>query len=701
MTVSRSALISRTAVLAILAVLSFAVPPASAGQAPKLSATYRTWLEDEVAYIIAPKEREVFLKLQTDRERDLFIEAFWKQRDPTPGTAANEFKAEHYRRLAHADRVLGRDAPRPGRRTDRGRIYIILGEPNDVQSITGKSSTYDAEIWFYQDKAPLGLPAGFNIVFFRPNGTGEFKLYNPVADGPAALLSGYFGNPDSAAAYEKLREVQPTLAEVSLNLVPGESSGTYGRPSLSSDILLQRIAQLPAASVPSKYAEKFLEYKDIVDVEYTANYLDSDCLIKVFRDPSGLYFVHYAVELPRLTVVQSGGRYATTLQVNGRVTAPDGRPVHQFDRTVSLDLDGGQLAAASRAPFSFQDLFPLVGGDYRLSLLIKNEASKEFTSVEQALRVPQPGAALQMTQPLLGYRAATLEPAARRMKAFRVGGYQIYAQPSRTFVRSDTLAVAFGLYSVPDDLAASGEVRIEFLKDGQSFRTIARRPADYPDRPDILEQVPLADFPPAHYAVKVAFVRSGVELVSAVEEFDLSFAESVPRPWVSSRVHPPSGDPSYTETTGVELTNLGRFAEARAFLETALARKPGSEEAASSLARVCLASDDAPAAVKVLAPFVEGSRTPLYETLVLAAEAFMKSGEPVRAAGLLDRAVARYGVNAALMNALGECYEGLANTQKALAAYEKSLQLSPDQPRIRERVDALRKKAGRRAGLAT
>ena len=678
-----------------LAVSAALAPAAAAGQARKLPPTYRTWLEDEVEAIISPKEREVFLKLGSDRERDLFIEAFWKQRDPTPGTAANEFKTEHYRRLAHADRVLGRDSTRPGRRTDRGRIYVILGEPNDVQSYTGKSSTYDAEIWFYQDKAPQGLPAGFNVVFFRRNGTGEYRLYNPIADGPAALLAGYIGNPDPAAAYEKLRDAEPNLAEVSLNLVPGESSGTYGQPSMSSDILLQRIASLPATTVASKYAEKFLEYKDLVDVEYTANYLDSDSLVKVFRDPSGLYFVHYAVEFQRLSVLQSGDRYATTLQVNGRVTAPDGRLVLQFDRTVSLDLDSQQLAGASRQPFDFQDIFPLVGGDYRLSVLIKNEVSKEFTSSEQAIRIPQPGAPLQLTQPLLGYRAAALEPAARRMRAFRVGGYQIYGLPSRTFVKSDTLAVAFGLYNVPDDLLASGEVRLEFLKDGQTFRTIARKPADYPDRPDFLEQVPLADFPPAHYKVKVSFVNASAELVSAAEEFDLSFAESVPRPWLSSRVQPPSGDLSYVETTAVELSNLGRFAEARAFFEAVLARVPGSEAAAAGLARACLALDEAPAAVKALEPFVAEARTPLYDTLLLAAQALMKTGDPGRAAGLLDRAVARFGVNAVLMNTLGECDEALAKPQEALAAYEKSLQLSPDQPRIKGRVDALKKKAGR------
>jgi GWxTD domain-containing protein len=153
--------------------------------------------------------------LKLDRTgRDLFIDAFWKQRDPTPGTPGNEFKTEHARRLAHADRYLGRDAPRPGRRTDRGRIYVILGEPNDTQSFIGTSSIYDTEVWFYQGKTDLGLPAGFYVVFFREGGRGEYRLYSPVADGPQALLAGYFGGSDFGAAYEKLRGVEPGTAPI-------------------------------------------------------------------------------------------------------------------------------------------------------------------------------------------------------------------------------------------------------------------------------------------------------------------------------------------------------------------------------------------------------------------------------------------------------------------------------------------------------
>ncbi len=664
--------------------------------APKLPPAAKAWLEDEVADIIAPMEREVFLKLQTDRERDLFIEAFWKQRDPNPDTAENEAKTEHYRRLAHADRYYGRDAPRPGRRTARGRIYIILGEPNDVQRFEGKSSTYDAEIWFYQGKTDIGLPAGFNVVFFKENGSGEYKLYSPVGNGPQALIAGWTGGQDYGVAYEKLRDLEPELAAVSLNLVPGESGGLYGRPSLSSDLLIQRIETTPARTVEARYARKFLEYKDIVEVEYTANYLDSDSLIKVFRDPSGLYFVHYAIEPKRLSVNQYDDRFSTTLKVNGRVAAPDGRLVHQFDKTVALNLSEEEMKTASRVPFEFHDLFPLVAGDYNLSVLIKNEASKEFTSVEQALRIPAAGAAVALTQPLVGYRAVKLDPAAaRKMKAFRLGAYQIFAQPGRIFAKSDTLVLAYQINDMSPSFRAAGQVRLEFLKDGQPFRDVRRAAADIPDPQAILEEVALADFPPAHYTVRVSLADGDKEIVAATEEFDLSFAESVPRPWSSSRVLPDIGDPVYSIMVGTQLFNLGRFAEARVFLERALAQAPASEETAAGLARTHLALDDPASAARVLAGFVGPDRAPKYETLLMAAESRRRLKEFEAAAGLLDRAVAHYGVNAALMNALGACYEGLDRTRDALAAYEKSLQLSPDQAEVKARIEALRKKAPR------
>jgi len=189
---------------------------------------FRKWLMEEVIYIIGPREKEVFSKLVNDRDRDLFIEAFWKHRDPTPGTPENEFKTEHYRRIAHVNHFFGRTAPKPGWRTDRGRMYIILGEPNDIQRFEGRSQVYNSEVWFYQGKSELGLPPGFHLVFFQEGRVGEYRLYSPAQDGPQALMPSYIGDPaDYYSAYERLREIEPGLAMVSLSLIPGDEAGGW------------------------------------------------------------------------------------------------------------------------------------------------------------------------------------------------------------------------------------------------------------------------------------------------------------------------------------------------------------------------------------------------------------------------------------------------------------------------------------------
>jgi len=669
-----------------------AVDAGQAASKPRLSASHRAWLEEEAVYIITATERSVFLKLQSDRERDFFIEAFWRQRDPTPETPENEFKTEHFRRIAYANRFLGRDTSRPGWRTARGRIYIILGEPQDIEKYEGKSSTYDTVVWFYQGKTDLGLPPAFYVAFFKERGTGEYKLYSPMGDGPRALMSGYLGGEDPTTAYEKLREIEPNLAEISLSLVPNEAGTVYGKPSMTSDILIQRIASAPARSVQSRYAQKFLDYKDLVEVEYTANYIDSDSLIKVFKDPSGPYFVHYAVQPRRLSVNQRDRGFYTTLKVNGRVSAADGRLVYQFDKSVVLNLTEAQMDEANRVPFNYQDLFPIVGGDYTLSLLIKNEVSKEFTSVEQAVRIPETGTSVQMTQPLLGYRADRLAPEARRMKAFRIGAHQILCQPDRTFTRQETLVVAFQLHQLGRDLTATAEIRLEFLKDGQPFRMILRKPADCAGLPDILEEVSLSDFTPAHYAVKVSVGRAGTDIVSATEEFDVSFADRLPRPWFFSRVLPDAGDPVHSGTAGLQLFNLGRLEEAQTLLEGVFARLPGSEDAGAALARVYLARGEATSAVRTLAPFIDPARTAKYETYVLAAQALRRARALDDAVAALERAVTHYGVNAVLMNLTGECLAELGKVPEALAAFEKSLELSPEQPAVRAKIDELRKR---------
>jgi tetratricopeptide (TPR) repeat protein len=414
--------------------------------------------------------------------------------------------------------------------------------------------------------------------------------------------------------------------------------------------------------------------------------------MKVFKEPSGLYFVHYAVEPQRLSVDQYERKFYTTLKVAGRVTTVDGRLVYQYDKTVSLDIPEAQMNELSRGPFDYHDIFPLVPGDYKVSILIKNEASKEFMSIEQAVRIPERGTAVEMTQPILGYKATRLEPAERKMKAFRIGPYQVYCQPGRIFTAKDTLAVAFQVNNVPADLARNGQIKLTFLKDNQPFREIIRKVSGYPDLPMALEEISLADFPPAHYEVRVSFLNAGVEVVAAREEFDVTFAAALARPWFSSRILPPPGDPVYSEIIGSQLFNLGRPSEARAYLESAYKRKPDSPDTADNLAQVYVALEEYRKAIGILEPFLGQAQPAKYEILVLAAEAHRKSGDFARAVKILDQAVSHYGVNASLLNAIGESYLGLQKLPEALAAFEKSLELLADQPEIRKKVDELKMK---------
>jgi GWxTD domain-containing protein len=678
-------------ILLVLALCFFA--PGLQSEKNTLPAQYKKWLDEEVVYIISPMEKEVFLKLQTDKERDRFIEAFWKQRDPTPGTPENEFKTEHYRRINYANRYYGRETPIPGWKTDRGRMYIILGEPNDIQGFEGKSETYPAEIWFYQGKTDLGLPPGFNLVFFKEGGSGEYKLYSPARDGPQALLTNSFGpSMDYLKAYEQLRDAEPSLAAASLSLVPGEESAGLGRPSLASDLLIQRIEILPTKQIKDKYAQKFLLYKDVVEVEYSANYIDNDSFVKVFKDASGIYFVHYAIELQRLSVNQYEKKYYTTFKLNGTISNQEGKTVYQFEKTIPINFDEERMTAISHQPFDIYDLFPLIPGNYKFSVLVKNEISKEFTSLERNLVIPGEEVPLQLGSLVLGYNVKKIEGTERKLKPFQVGEYQIYSQPNRVFVKSDTLAVVFQIYGLNEILKQEGEIRFVFAREGTEFRSLSKKISEYPNLPNFLEKFSLADFPPAHYNLQVSLIASGKEVLSQGDEFDVTFQEAMPRPWIYLKVMPAAGDSSFDYLLGIQYFNSGKMDEARRSFEKACQKKPESAEFAVGLAQVYLNQADYQKLKALLVPFFNQAQPASYEMHFIMGKTYQNSEEFDKAIEVFDKAISHYGVNVNLLNAIGECYFKLGNAEGALAAWEKSLEISPDQTQIKKSVEALKEK---------
>ncbi len=142
----------------------------------ELETPYRKWINEDVAYIITDQERAAFKALQTDAEREHFIEQFWERRDPTPGTAENEFKEEHYRRIAYANQHFAPATGLAGWKTDRGRVYIVYGPPDEIESHPqgGGAHAFPYEQWRYRFISGVG----YNIVveFDDPANNGEFRM---------------------------------------------------------------------------------------------------------------------------------------------------------------------------------------------------------------------------------------------------------------------------------------------------------------------------------------------------------------------------------------------------------------------------------------------------------------------------------------------------------------------------------------------
>jgi len=685
-------IIRKNIIILFISLLAFPLEVSSGIQSEgELPPRFKNWLEEEVCYIITPLEKEVFLQLQTDRERDLFIEAFWKHRDPTAGTPENEFKEEHYRRVNYANHQFGRNVPWPGWKTDRGRIYIILGEPRGVDHYTGESEIYNTEVWFYQGLTQYGLPAGFNLVFFQKDGVGEYVLYSPSADGPQALLTSYYDDQaDYIQAFQTLKKINPSLAKVSFSLIPGESS-LYGRPSLASDMLIQNIHIVPQKELKDKYAQKFLAYKDKVEVEYSANYIDNDSSIKILQNPPGVYFVHYVVEIMKFSMQQYQDKYSTHLKINGNVSDSEGKTIYQYEGSISIELDEDQLKSIAYKPFAIYDMFPLIAGSYKFSVIIKNEVSKEFTSVEKDIIIPKDDSALGMSSLVLGYKMDQASSEAQNLKAFKLGSFQILHQPKNIFRLQDTLFLAFQITGLSSDLRQKGHLKYEFFKGDEPFFNFTRKVNQYEGGVNFKHEFSLQEFPPGYYRLQVGLWDGEQEILSEEENFGISSVSAFPRPWIHTKTLPPPDHPVYSFLLGKQLFNKEEVNKAQAKLEEAFQKRPDSLDFAVNLAQVYSVLKKHHQVKQVLMAFSDVSEVP-YQLYFLLGKSHQALGEFDQAIAVYNKALSHYGINSSLLNSIGECYYRLGIWDEALAAWEKSLEINDHQPDVEEKVKILKKK---------
>ncbi len=653
-----------------------------------LSPKYKKWIEKEVVYIITAKEKEVFLKLETDRERDLLKEAFWKQRDSNPLTERNEFKDEHYKRIEYANHHFSRISPLPGWKTDRGRIYITLGPPISIQTYENLSSIYPTIVWYYQGMSKYRLPDVFNIVFFRKRGTGDYRLYSPSMDGPVSLVAyTSLGQTDSRSAYKELQSESSALAQASLSLIPGELVSS-GYASVASDRLLFNINSAPQKLVKAEYSEKFLLYKDIVEVEYSVNYIGNDSLIRVIKDKSGIFFVNYLVELDRFFVNFYDDKYYTNLTINGRISDLEGNTIFQYERAIPIELDKNQFEQIKAQKFAFKDLFPLVEGNYRFNLLVKNEASKEFTSVEKDITIPS-SSSLKMSNLILAYKKEKV-PSSTKQQAFRGENYQLYSSPRNDFSSKDNLILSFQILGLSEKLKERGSLNFIIFKGEEKVRIHRKKLADYESSDFFLEEFDLKDFPPDYYKVRVSlFDKDEKEILFDESHFYISPVATLPRPWINSIVHSSSDDPIYSLILGEQLIKKREFEKARILLEKAYRQNPRSIQFARGFSNVLFMQKEYKQIIEILTPFLVEKK---YEVLELLARSYHSLGEFNKAMSLYREYISHFGANFFILSLLGDCYYQLGNKEEALKVWENSLELNQNQEDIKKLVNLIKRK---------
>jgi GWxTD domain-containing protein len=664
-----------------------------------LTYKYRKWITEEVGYITTKWEKQVFMQLETDRERDMFIAAFWKNRDPNPYTEENEFKIEHYKRLKFVEDRFAKGTPTPGWKTDQGRIYIILGQPHDIERHEGESEIYPVIIWFYQGLIEYGLPNAFSVVFFKEGNAGDYELYSPIKHGPHKLLVNYTDDThDVLKAYEQLKMVLPSVAKVSMSLIEGDYL-PGARPTIRSEILVSKqIVEAPTKRVNDEYARKLLKYKNMIDVEYSVNYIANGAKVKVLKDTkTGFYFVHYLVEPEKLSLEAMDDILYGNLEVNGSVFDMKGETVYQWSKNVPVRLKPDQMEKVKNKSFSFHDFFPLVAGQYRMEILIRNTSSKEFTSVERELTIPA------STLPGVGgiLMANTVRPQKKfkgNDKPFLMNGMQILASPRDDFTIHDTLHLFFQLHGLTEAQKSKGYFKYSIIKDdgeGKPLKTLKKSISEYmgPDSVNYLEKFPLTGLSAAYYTIRVdVYDGSDTFLFKGEGDFYITPMAQLKRPWIISVTTLSDGPENYN-TLAIQYANKKDFKTSEVFLGQAYNREPTSAKLALNYCRVLFKLNKFKKIKSVGTPFLQTKQKNEFLSFLGFASANM--GQYVEAITHFKEYLAYYGTNIKVLNAIGECYLKLGNMDEALVAWEKSVQLLPDQKKLKTKIKNLKKNKGK------
>jgi GWxTD domain-containing protein len=359
--------------------------------AKELDTPYKQWLNEDVIYIISPEERQAFLQLETNEEREQFIEQFWLRRSSTPDLPDNDFKEEHYRRIAYANEHYASGIP--GWKTDRGRMYIMWGPADEIESHPtggtydrpmeeggGSTSTYPWETWRYRYMEGIGE----NVIweFVDPSGSGEYHLTMDPSEKDALLHV-------PGAGLSLLESMGMASKTDRFTRSDGTNLPTTMGGTPSSMDEFNRLEQYSKAFKPP--AVKFKDLEAIVTARIVRDQMHFTWRTDYLKVTNDTVLVPVTIQVPnnQLSFESKEGVHSATLNVFGRISTLTGRVVQTFEDPVSRDFPDSLFQQSIKLQSIYQKAVPLRPGLYRLDIVIKDVKSGNVGVVNSRLQVPK------------------------------------------------------------------------------------------------------------------------------------------------------------------------------------------------------------------------------------------------------------------------------------------------------------------------
>lgn len=655
----------------------------------KISQEHRNWLKT-VSPIITKTERETFLKLKTDEERNRFIQIFWKQRDPLPDTSENEFFREYMKRVQFADTHFGRQTSKKGSQTERGFFYLLLGPPLERQQFTTSSKILPLELWYYRGEVQYGLPPYFYLIFYQPQGMGEYRLYHPGAEGPERLVipSAYGPALDRNFAFQMIREISSELANATLSYLPGERN--IGMTPSSSEFIISSAYSLPEKKFSDAYARSYLRYKDYVETDYTHNFIDCHFQVKVFKN-ARQFFIHWAVEPEKVNFAFYDEKYYAIFQLVLRIEDSQQNPILEQEEEIPLKITPEQYKKHERQLFSFQDVLPIIPGKHKLFFLLKNKTAKDFTSFETEVSVPQAGNLPSLSNLLLYHARENAGETGKRLKAFAFGNIQYLISAQNNFPPKTEMGLYCQVFNLQEKEGIDLLIEIFSLHAEEPVMRLKKplREILLPDQRAVdIYPLSLSSLKPGYYQLQASLLdQNGKHLFRTKENFILLSRPYTILPWVYSRQHPPFPNPEQVYLLGSQHFMKKNYMRAKQSLEQALKMK-NEPRTRLLLAKTLYALGQYQDSLTTVFPVFKSFQDREAAKIIALDYAAL---EDWASALIYLEHLLKAAVEVSVLNLAAECYLKLQKPKKALPLIQKSLELNPSQPHIRDLEKKIKK----------